>query len=166
MSGAQPQPLFALPDAEKSTAPLLWGAVAIARQWHPQNVIETPDDVFAELDREFHFTVDVCALPDNAKCARYYTPDDDGLAQDWSGDTCWCNPPYSDIEAWLRKAHESGTTVVCLLPVRSDVAWWHTYAMKASEIRFIRGRVRFKGSRYNAPFPSCLVVFRAAGEDV
>lgn len=124
----------------------------------------TPPDLFAELDREFGFTLDVCALPENSKCERFFTPDDDGLSQPWDG-ICWMNPPYGrEIGRWMRKAFEEsqrGATVVCLVPARTDTAWWHDWAMKG-EIRFLRGRVRFVGAKANAPFPSALVIFRGA----
>lgn len=122
----------------------------------------TPPDLFAALNAEFHFTLDVCATADNAKCARHFTLAQDGLAQEWTG-TCWMNPPYGrTIGLWLRKAYESalaGATVVCLIPARTDTAWWHDYAMKG-EIRYIRGRVKFAGHKWNAPFPSAIVIFR------
>jgi len=123
----------------------------------------TPQDFFDKLDAEFHFTCDVCALPENAKCARYYTPTDDGLTQRWSG-VCWMNPPYGKvIGKWMQKAYESsitgGATVVCLVPARTDTAWWHDYAMRG-EIRFIRGRLKFGSSKNSAPFPSAVVIFR------
>ena len=54
---------------------------------------ETPQEFFNRLNEEFHFTLDVCALPENAKCSRYYTPEDNGLLMPWDG-VCWCNPPY------------------------------------------------------------------------
>lgn len=123
----------------------------------------TPWDVFNPLNGEFGFTLDVCALPENAKCARYFTPDDDGLAQDWTGDVCWMNPPYGRaIGDWMGKAYREwhkGATVVCLVPARTDTRWWHDYAVKG-EIRFIKGRVKFGGHKNPAPFPSAIVVFR------
>lgn len=126
------------------------------------DVWSTPQRFFDELNSEFKFTVDVCADRSNAKCLRYWTAEDDGLAVDWSFETAWMNPPYSDCASWMRKAYESskqGATVVCLVPVRSDTAWWHDYAMKG-EIRFLRGRLRFGDAKANAPFPSAVVVFR------
>ncbi len=124
----------------------------------------TPRDFFGELDKEFAFELDVCALPENAKCARYFTPEDDGLAQEWRG-KCWMNPPYGrEIGDWMRKAYESsqgGATVVCLVPARTDTAWWHDYAANG-EIRFIRGRLKFGGAKANAPFPSAVVIFRGS----
>lgn len=123
----------------------------------------TPWDFFQKLDAEFGFTLDVCALPENAKCKRYFTPKVDGLKQDWRG-VCWMNPPYGrEIGKWVAKALESarnGSTVVCLLPARTDTAWWHNYVMQASEIRFVKGRLRFVGAESSAPFPSAVVVFR------
>lgn len=124
---------------------------------------ETPQWLFDQLDAEFGFTLDVCALPHNAKCERYFTPEQNGLRQKWTG-TCWMNPPYGrEIAKWIRKAYESaqrGATVVCLIPSRTDAGWWHEYCMKASEIRFFRGRVKFGGAEWNAPFPSAVVVFK------
>jgi phage N-6-adenine-methyltransferase len=122
----------------------------------------TPQDFFDRLNAEFHFSVDVCANSDNAKCSTYFTAEDDGLAQEWVG-TCWMNPPYGrGIAAWLRKAYESsrhGATVVCLVPARTDTAWWHDFAMRG-EIRYVRGRLKFGGHKNNAPFPCAVVVFR------
>jgi phage N-6-adenine-methyltransferase len=129
----------------------------------------TPRDLFDALDAEFGFEVDVCALPNNAKCERFFTPEDDGLTQDWRG-VCWMNPPYGrTIGQWVEKAYRSslaGATVVCLLPARTDTAWWHDLCMKG-EIRFLRGRVRFERERETgvravsaAPFPSAIVIFK------
>lgn len=123
-------------------------------------VWETPKDLFDKLDTEFHFDIDVCALPSNAKCTSFFTPDQDGLKQTWKG-VCWMNPPYGrKIGAWMRKALEAKTTVVCLVPARTDTKWWHEYAMKASEIRFVKGRLKFGDSKNSAPFPSAIIVFR------
>lgn len=123
-------------------------------------VWETPKDLFDKLDTEFHFDIDVCALPFNAKCTTFFTPDQDGLKQKWEG-VCWMNPPYGrKIGAWMRKALEAKTTVVCLVPARTDTKWWHEYAMKASEIRFVKGRLKFGDSKNSAPFPSAIIIFR------
>jgi phage N-6-adenine-methyltransferase len=123
---------------------------------------ETPQALFDKLNDEFHFNVDVCADNSNAKCNKFYTKEQDGLQQNWTG-ICWMNPPYGrEIGKWLKKAYESsinGATVVCLIPARTDTAWWHDYVMKG-EIRFIRGRLKFGGSKNSAPFPSAIVVFR------
>jgi phage N-6-adenine-methyltransferase len=137
---------------------------------------ETPHDFFAKMDAEFGFTLDVCATAENAKCARYFTPEDDGLAQSWGSETCWMNPPYgSAIARWMAKAvreSQRGATVVCLVPSRTDTGWWHDHATRG-EIRFIRGRLRFltggvelthatRSGPAPAPFPCAVVVFRAA----
>ena len=126
---------------------------------------ETPPELFAELDREFHFTLDVAALPDNAKCDEFYTPGEDGLLQDWKG-VCWMNPPYGlALRQWVKKAQESamaGATVVCLLPARTDTTWWHDHVQGHAEIRFLRGRAKFGGVDNSAPFPSAIIVFRPA----
>ena len=125
---------------------------------------ETPQLFFDALNAEYHFDVDVCATENNAKCERYYTKEQDGLSQQWKG-VCWMNPPYGrEIGKWMRKAYESslyGATVVCLVPARTDTAWWHDYAMKG-EVEFVRGRLKFGGSKANAPFPSAIVTFWAA----
>ena len=125
---------------------------------------ETPQLFFDALNAVHHFDVDVCATANNAKCERYYTKEQDGLSQQWKG-VCWMNPPYGrEIGKWMRKAYESslyGATVVCLVPARTDTAWWHDYAMKG-EVEFVRGRLKFGGSKANAPFPSAIVTFWAA----
>lgn len=122
----------------------------------------TPQDFYDALHAEFGFQTDVCATEENAKCAHYFTVDDDGLSQSWERN-CWMNPPYGKtIGAWMRKAYESslnGATVVCLVPARTDTRWWHDYAMKG-EIRFIKGRLKFGGAKNSAPFPSAVVIFR------
>lgn len=129
---------------------------------------ETPQDFFDLLNSEFHFELDVCAKPENAKCPRYFTPEEDGLKQKWTG-VCWMNPPYGrEIGRWVKKAYDSahgGATVVCLLPARTDTSWWHDYCMKADEIRFIRGRLKFGGAKHPAPFPSAVVIFRPKREE-
>lgn len=129
----------------------------------------TPQDVFDKLNSIFSFETDVCALPENAKCANYYTPEMDGLKQEWNG-VCWMNPPYGrGIGEWIKKAYESaqnGATVVCLLPARVDTRWWHDYCAKAAEIYFVKGRLKFGNAKDNAPFPSAVVVFRKTVKDV
>jgi len=128
--------------------------------------VEWPTDpaVFAELEGRFGpFDLDPCATGENATCARYFTKDDDGLSQVWAG-RVFMNPPYGrEIGRWMRKAWESSQStaglVVCLVPARTDTAWWHNYAMRG-EIEFIRGRLRFGGAQSAAPFPSAVVVFR------
>jgi phage N-6-adenine-methyltransferase len=122
---------------------------------------ETPQKFFDKLDAIYHFELDVCALPSNAKCKRFYTPEQNALIQPWHG-ICWMNPPYGrGIGQWVKKAYDSsllGATVVCLLPARTDTAWWHDYVIRG-KIEFIRGRLKFSGHVFNAPFPNAIVVF-------
>jgi len=121
----------------------------------------TPIEFFNKYNEKFNFELDVCATHENAKCAKYFTIDDDGLSKDWPG-ICWMNPPYGrEIIKWMEKAYKSslnGATVVCLVPARTDTKWWHEYAIKG-DIEFIRGRLKFGGSKNSAPFPSAVVTF-------
>lgn len=121
----------------------------------------TPQDFFDKYNQIYNFDIDVCALPENAKCLIYFTPEQDGLKQKWSG-KCWMNPPYGrTIKHWVKKAYESsldGCVVVCLLPARTDTSWWHDFCIKG-KIEFIRGRLKFGGNKNSAPFPSAIVVF-------
>ena len=124
----------------------------------------TPKGLFDRLNKEFSFTLDICASKENAKCPKYYTKEEDALKQEWGG-VIWMNPPYGrQIGNWVKKAKETArqgkATVVCLLPARTDTAWWHDYAMKANEIRLIRGRLKFGDGKGSAPFPSAVVVFK------
>lgn len=119
----------------------------------------TPQNLYDALDAEFDFTLDPCTDGTNSMCPRWFTDiAQDGLTEDWSGERVFMNPPYTECEVWMRKAFESGTLVVCLVPVRTDTAWWHDYAMRG-EVRLIRGRLRFGNATANAPFPSAIVVF-------
>lgn len=132
------------------------------------NEWETPDELFSKLDRFFQFTLDAAATEKNAKCKNYYTIETDGLSKHWSGETVWLNPPYGrEISKWIKKAYEESqlpyTTVVMLIPARTDTSYWHEYVTKASHIHYIRGRIKFKnsakGGNNPAPFPSAVVVF-------
>lgn len=126
---------------------------------------ETPQSFFDELNDEFHFTLDSCALPHNAKCERFYTPEQDGLSQDWEGERVFCNPPYgSSIYNWIRKcsieSKKPNTLVVALIPVRTDTKYFHEFIYKkVKEIRFVKGRLKFSNSKQLAPFPSMVVIF-------
>jgi phage N-6-adenine-methyltransferase len=129
----------------------------------------TPPEVFAPLHEEFRFTLDPCATPASAKCAKFYTEAEDGLSKSWAGERVFMNPPYGrEIYAWTRKARleaASGVLVVGLLPASCDLAWWHEDIVGHAEIRFIRGRVRFLTDgpyRASGFFPSVVVVWRNA----
>jgi phage N-6-adenine-methyltransferase len=142
------------------------GRVRNDGRWHSRGSDwSTPQNLFDELDREFHFTLDVCASDWNAKCKKYFTEKDDGLKQKWKG-VCWMNPPYGKVlNDWMKKAYEEslkGVTVVCLVPSATDTSWWHEYAMKG-EIRFLRGRPRFvtkEGAWQQTFSPSVIIVFK------
>lgn len=123
----------------------------------------TPQRFFDILNVGFCFTLDVCAGPTNHKCSRYFTKEQDGLAQDWSGQRCWMNPPYGrEIVRWVKKAAESGTLVVGLLPARTDTVWFHTYVLPCAQIRFIKGRIHFVGyATDRPPYPSLLAIWGA-----
>ena len=126
----------------------------------------TPQDFYDKLNEEFHFTLDPCADDSNHKCEKYYTVEQDGLAQDWSGESVFCNPPYGrDVAKWVRKSFYEVyfgkcRLAVMLLHARTDTKWFHQYVYNKSEVRFVRGRLRFGDQEQPAPFPSMVVVFR------
>ncbi len=127
--------------------------------------IATPQAWFDYLDMEFGFTLDPCCTHETAKCKKHYTPDEDGLTQSWNDERVFMNPPYGrDLPKWMKKAYEeardNGALVVCFVPARVDTEWWHRYAVKATDIRFPRGRVKFAGMENSAPFPVAIVIFR------
>lgn len=133
----------------------------------------TPQVLFDELDAEFHFDVDVCATDKNAKCSKFFTKEQDGLKQSWSGKTVWCNPPYGKkIAEWVKKAYlESrggGGCIVLLLPARTDTRYFHDYIYHKADVRFIRGRLRFTDeygkAQNSAPFPSMIVIYNGPTE--
>jgi site-specific DNA-methyltransferase (adenine-specific) len=141
---------------------------------------ETPQDLYEALDREFNFTLDAAATAENAKCPDYLGPDHpaealrDALRVSWGvfcDEAVWCNPPYSKVRAFVEKAVRTslaGTTVVMLLPARTDTRWFHDLIwdrhhhrpLYEVEVRFLKGRLKFGGSKDSAPFPSMVVVFR------
>lgn len=126
----------------------------------------TPLDVYQNLDNEFSFNLDPCASEKNHKCDKYFTPEINGLTQSWKGYRVFCNPPYSKIDKWVEKAYretrEDNTLVVMLIPARTDTKYFHNFIYQRSEIRFIKGRLKFNNSPNSAPFPSMVVIFRGA----
>jgi phage N-6-adenine-methyltransferase len=129
---------------------------------------ETPPEFFRLLDDEFSFDLDVAANAENAKCENYFTEEVDAFRRHWLCDSAaWLNPPYGrDIGKWIHKAHRSAIdefapVVVCLVPARTDTVWWHEFAMRADEIRFVKGRLKFVGAPSSAPFPSAILIFRS-----
>jgi len=122
----------------------------------------TPQSIFDALDKTFHFTLDVCASKDNAKCERYFTKGEDGLKQSWGGEIIWCNPPYGrEIIKWVERCAKHKGVAVMLVPARTDTKWWQDYINHNpnAQVRFFRGRLKFGGSKNSAPFPSALVIF-------
>jgi site-specific DNA-methyltransferase (adenine-specific) len=124
----------------------------------------TPQDFYDKLDAEFHFTLDPCATPENAKCELFFTQDDEGLIQDWGKHIVFCNPPYGrHMQKWARKcfdASQQGATVVLLAHSRTDTVWFHSWVYGKAELRFVRGRLRFGDGKVGAPFPSLVAVYR------
>jgi site-specific DNA-methyltransferase (adenine-specific) len=112
---------------------------------------------FDELNRRHRFMLDPCATPANAKCATFFTKEQDGLAQDWGQHRVFCNPPFGrQIGAWARKCYEAscaGALVVLLAPSRTDTAWWHDWVEGKVDVEFVRGRLRFGNATESAPFP-------------
>ena len=124
---------------------------------------ETPQDLYEKLNREFGFTLDPCASEKNAKCAKFYTKTEDGLAQDWTGEIVFCNPPYGrKQDKWVRKCRKHGADggiAVMLLPARTDTRRFHDHILGKAEIRFVRGRLKFSNAENCSPFPSMVVVY-------
>lgn len=139
---------------------------------------ECPDDLFHELNKQYHFTLDACAQPFNAKCKQFFSPTDDGLKKDWKGHTVWCFPPSgtAQLRNWVSKAasegKKKGTTVVMLLPVSTDSRWFqeHIYKRHGVTVKFLPERVHFKSqvlptwavnddSTKSATRPSMVVTF-------
>lgn len=135
------------------------------------NEWDTPQDFYETLNSHYSFTLDPCATDQSAKCSKYYTENDDGLSKSWAGETVFMNPPYGrQIGKWIKKAYDeantnNGTTVVCLIPSRTDTKYWHDYCMKAHELYFVKGRLKFGNESESAgspaPFPSAVVVFKS-----
>jgi phage N-6-adenine-methyltransferase len=133
---------------------------------------ETPDELFAELSKEFYFTLDAAANAENTKCEIYFGPGswltEDALSMpNWgihaAPGAVWLNPPYSMVKQFVEKAAfeaSMGATIVLLLPARTDTKWFHQYVYNRPgvEVRFLKGRLKFKGGKHSAPFPSMVVV--------
>lgn len=121
----------------------------------------TPAHFFNELNSVFKFTLDPCASESNHKCEKFFTAEDDGLSKDWDGERVFMNPPYGrEIGEWVKKASEAKALVVCLVPARTDTAWWHDYVVKGGgTVYFLRGRLKFGGGTSSAPFPSAVVIY-------
>ena len=115
------------------------------------------------------YTLKRVAIPENAKCERFFTPQDDGLSQSWENEVCWCNPPYGkDVVKWCKKAlaeSKRGATTVLLIPCKTNTNWWHDFVIPYAEIRFLRGRVAFvypngEQTTQALPWPLAFVIYR------
>ncbi len=138
----------------------------------------------AKLEERFGaFDLDVAASEHNHKAPQYYTVEQDGLAQAWTG-RVWCNPPYSDCAAWVRKAwsawvEDEPRLIVMLLPAnRCEQRWWQEHVEPYRDrpeypltVEFLPGRMRFdrpsavvgpKGDR--PPFGCCLLIWNEAAQ--
>jgi phage N-6-adenine-methyltransferase len=164
------------------------GLVGFRAQNHPQQTStrgarDEVDDrgtdpaLFAELDARFGFTLDAAASHENAKCDRYFTRDDDGLAMAWTGQRVWVNPPFSDLNAWVAKASLEAArcpVIVMLVPAsRTEQAWWQDHIEPHRDrpgsplrVEFLRGRRRFVragaesiGPNERPPFGCCLLIW-------
>lgn len=155
--------------------------VGFKAQNHPQQATKpvvddraTAPEVFGPLQERFRFSIDVAAQPHNAKLPRYFTPEQNGLEQSWTGERVWCNPPYSSIEPWVKKAREcDAELVVLLLPAnRTEQGWWQRHIEPFRDraggcrVEFLAGRMRFIrsdrdsiGPNERPPFGVCLVIW-------
>lgn len=128
---------------------------------------ETPDSLYDELNKEFKFDLDVAASDTNHKCWRYFTKDNSAFNIKWSG-RVWCNPPYGrEIIKWVEACNNYKGLSVMLIPARTDTLYFHKYIYHnpRCEIRFIKGRLKFSGSKNAAPFPSMIVIFKEVNYD-
>lgn len=125
---------------------------------------ETPSEVYTKLNERFRFTLDPCSTKENHLCDKYYTKEENGLCKSWKGETVFVNPPYSEIKQWVEKCckeyETNGTTVVMLIPSRTDTRYFHNYIYHKAEIEFIKGRLHFSNSKNSAPFPSMIVIYQ------
>lgn len=127
---------------------------------------ETPQGLFDKYDADYAFDLDAAASSSNKKCDNYFTSEDNGLSKSWYG-TVWCNPPYSNVKSWIKKAYEESlrdVTTVMLIPARVDTIAWHTWIFPHAKVEFLRGRLKFSNSKNSAPFPSAIVIFEGKRE--
>lgn len=125
----------------------------------------TPKEFFNIWHEKYNFIVDACANEKNKKLTRYWDIKKDGLAQDWSKERVWCNPPYGrgHIKKWVKKAYEEslkGSFVCMLLPVWTSDSWFHDYVVPYhSALEFVKGRIKFEGAKDVARFANMIVTF-------
>lgn len=136
---------------------------------------ETPDDLFAMLDKEWNFTLDPASTHENRKCEKYFTKEENGLIQSWAGERVFCNPPYGrELPKWLKKCADESVhaDIVLLIPSRTDTKAIHEYCFNvAKAICFVKGRIKFNNRLLpsyredgqhkvsSAPFPSLIAVY-------
>lgn len=125
---------------------------------------ETPQKVFDELNAKYRFTLDPCCEKHTAKCQKYYTEQENGLLKDWTGEIVFVNPPYSrdNIKVWMKKCYEEslkGVVIVALIPVSTSSKWFHKYVLGKADLEFYKGRIKFIGAPYTAPFSSMLAIY-------
>jgi phage N-6-adenine-methyltransferase len=136
----------------------------------------TPATFFVDLDERFRFTTDVASTPGNAKCAEFFTVEEDGLARSWVGRRVWCNPPFSAIGPWVQKASvEAARTevIVMVTPAnRTGQKWWTQLIEPRRDrglglrVEFLPGRVHFirpggdpSGRGERPTFACCLLIW-------
>lgn len=130
---------------------------------------ETPYEIYYNACQDFKIfpKLDVSATATNSKCANYYTPDEDGLTKDWNK-TFWCNPPYSKVADFMKKAYYDSKKFqvegICLIFAKTDTKFWHSFIEGKAEVHFIKGRIKFLKhgfkTKNSAPYPSCFVIYR------
>lgn len=129
---------------------------------------KTPLELYTKLNERFKFTLDPCSTKENHLCDKYYTKEENGLCKSWKGETVFVNPPYSEIKQWVEKCYKeheiNGTTVVMLIPSRTDTRYFHKFIYHKAEIEFIKGRLHFSNSKNSAPFPSMIVIYQQMEE--
>ena len=146
---------------DKKTAETMFSSKSL--EWStPQHFFDLLEEIFGK------FTLDPCSNASNYKVKNHFTEDHNGLDEDWSGHNVFMNPPYGrQIKHWIKKAYEEGqkenTTVIALIPARTDTRYWHDYVMHADSIFFVKGRLKFGNGENSAPFPSAVIVFKKAG---
>jgi len=132
---------------------------------HKSDEHGTPQWLYNKLDKIYQFNLDPCATKESAKCAWYFTKEQDGLAQNWTNHRAFVNPPYSETKLWVEKAiyeveHNGCELVVMLLPSRTGMKWFTQGCLPYyKKLIFIQGRLKFEGQENSAPFDSIIVVF-------
>ena len=136
---------------------------------------ETPDEVLEVIQSYRPIRLDPCTTKENPTMAlEWYTPEDDGLSKNWEmekGGLVYINPPYGRaIGKWVGKAvgencsrpytQAIGAEIIMLLPARTDTSYWQYGVFpSANALCFVRGRIKFKGAKSGAPFPSAFAYF-------